>query len=111
MEYCTRVASIKLPPYHVQFDLKRQYDTGKWMVPCFSLQCVGFDMIFYQNFRHAVSQARPTVSKPASPIGSGSSSDVASLATTGEKRLRVEVAESSEAAVETPVFGKKPKLG
>ncbi|KAJ7144897.1 hypothetical protein C8R43DRAFT_558932 [Mycena crocata] len=50
--FCTRIASQKLPvgqtaSHALQMDVRQRYDSGQWSVPCYTLQCVGFDMALY----------------------------------------------------------------
>lgn len=116
MTLCARIANQGLPPNQIApkpalLDVKRRYETGEWLVPCFSLQCVGFDMNFYDALKLAVFQARPTVSKPVSlQVESDSESSIASSAAAGEKRGRAESAEPSNTSPETSAPAKKPKL-
>ncbi|KAI0037982.1 hypothetical protein FA95DRAFT_1313509 [Auriscalpium vulgare] len=60
-EHCLRSASLGLPAgqyasHAAQLDLKRRYDTGEWVIPCYMLQCVGFDNGFHDTL-HGVSGA------------------------------------------------------
>lgn len=116
MMFCSRIASQGLPPNQFApkpalLDVKRRYETGEWFVPCFSLQCVGFDMNFYDALKLAVLQTRPTVSKPVPlQVESDSESNISSSAAAGEKRGRAEPAEPSNTSEETSAPAKKLKL-
>ncbi|KAF9464605.1 hypothetical protein BDZ94DRAFT_1307841 [Collybia nuda] len=117
---CTRIANQGLPPDHpvtypIQFNIKRQYETGERLIPCFSLRCVGFDMNFHYSLDLAVEQARPTVSKvislqTESDPNLDSDLNVSSSAVAGGKRQRPNSAKSSKTSTETSTPGKKAKI-
>ncbi|KAJ6546866.1 hypothetical protein B0H19DRAFT_244231 [Mycena capillaripes] len=51
--FCLRVADKKVPmgqqtSYATQYDVRQRYDSGQWNIPCYSLQCVGYDMALYE---------------------------------------------------------------
>ncbi|KAH9935817.1 hypothetical protein B0H21DRAFT_759183 [Amylocystis lapponica] len=75
--HCARIASQigaqnQQPPFSVQIDVKRRYDTGEWSVPCYSLRCVGFDMELYEALHVVAKTISPTnvLSQPSTPISS-----------------------------------------
>ncbi|KAJ7118885.1 hypothetical protein C8R44DRAFT_878417 [Mycena epipterygia] len=52
LTFCARIASQKVPAgqnlsYTNQIDVRARYDSGQWNVPCYTLQCVGFDMALH----------------------------------------------------------------
>jgi len=68
MLHCVRVASQTLPPgqtapYPAQLEVKRRYEMGEWSVPCYTLQCVGFNTTLYE----ALCLAAKSVSVDATP--------------------------------------------
>ena len=76
MAHCVRVASQSLPPgqtapYPAQLEVKRRYEMGEWSVPCYSLQCVGFNTALYDALcaaTSAVSEAPSTARPSPNPI-------------------------------------------
>ncbi|KAI4518146.1 hypothetical protein K525DRAFT_259923 [Schizophyllum commune Loenen D] len=59
--HCHRIASHAMehgqtPTIPAQLEVRRRYDTGEWNVPCYSLQCIGYDLTLY-NTLHEVAQA------------------------------------------------------
>jgi hypothetical protein len=52
--FCTRLANQKVPGrpgQHVSYpnsiDIRQRYDSGQWNIPCYTMQCVGYDMALY----------------------------------------------------------------
>ncbi|KAJ6620344.1 hypothetical protein B0H10DRAFT_1791874 [Mycena sp. CBHHK59/15] len=59
--FCARIANQKLPvgqaaSYASQIDVRRRYDSGQWSVPCYTLQCVGFNMTLYDALKIAAAK-------------------------------------------------------
>src|SRR6202042_3257643 len=80
--HCSRVANQALQPGQTPsmpalLGIKNRYDLGEWSVPCFSLQCVGFDMSLYQALHSAAISVRLTHNPaPAGGSISGTSNTV-----------------------------------
>ncbi|KAJ7491135.1 hypothetical protein FB451DRAFT_632489 [Mycena latifolia] len=52
MVFCARIASQSMPlgqdPSHAaEVNVRQRYDSGQWSAPCYTLQCVGFDMTLH----------------------------------------------------------------
>ncbi|KAJ7042091.1 hypothetical protein C8F04DRAFT_116032 [Mycena alexandri] len=62
--FCSRVASenSKLPiqpaSYTTQIDIRQRYDSGQFNVPCYSLECVGYDMELYDALQSTATMLR-----------------------------------------------------
>jgi len=72
--HCRRIASHELPQgqtasYPAQLDVKRRYETGEWSVPCYSLQCLGFNTPLLDALHGAAASAKTsgTVVHPLPP--------------------------------------------
>ncbi|KAJ7184469.1 hypothetical protein C8R46DRAFT_1343544 [Mycena filopes] len=73
--FCARVAGQNSKPATqftsyatTQIDVRERYDSGQWSVPCFSLQCVGYDMELYEALHSTASLLRgePDISSSSS---------------------------------------------
>ncbi|KAJ7771488.1 hypothetical protein B0H16DRAFT_1770984 [Mycena metata] len=66
--FCSRVASqnSKLPiqpgSYTTPIDIRQRYESGQWNVPCYSLQCVGYDMELYEALQSTALRCERDVS-------------------------------------------------
>lgn len=59
--HCHRIAAHttengQTPSVATQLEVRRRYDTGEWNVPCYSLQCIGYDLNLYATL-HEVALA------------------------------------------------------
>ncbi|KAJ6606297.1 hypothetical protein DFH09DRAFT_1353457 [Mycena vulgaris] len=98
LNFCTRVASQRgsvgqHASHAAQVDIRQRYDSGQWNIPCYTLQCVGFNMTLHDTLIATASKIEipdpPSLGKrlrteTPSRYGSAAADESASLA----KRVR-----------------------
>lgn len=91
--YCMRYASVDLPPnqlasHPAQLEVKRRFESGELLVPCYSLFCVGYSPWLYNDMKEIVAQLESTtapgsVPRTGAPTPISNGTAAAPLAATG----------------------------
>ncbi|KAL1742615.1 hypothetical protein HDZ31DRAFT_84007 [Schizophyllum fasciatum] len=106
--HCHRIASHttdngQAPSVAAQLEVRRRYDTGEWNVPCYSLQCIGYDMALYATL-HEVALATSRRSSLVSDHGVRQDG-VSRAASSTPSTVEVEVGRKRK--VQSPMVGEE----
>lgn len=122
--FCSRLAAQRLSngqqtSYASQAVIRQNYDSGEWNIPCYSLECVGYDMALYEALTASAAMLRceqeVSISKTQT-LGKRRRTETPTACEVGDesakegsmKNARVEVAPDGVGEVKlTPVKGDK----